>query len=240
MNMTKNIKMAFLMAIFFSVNSFAASVNDVTSTSVQTEKKIKDLTRLLENRNKMQINLQNQVEELSEEVSSLKGTNEVLNYKLSQVEERQRDIMLMISDLQITQPAKNTLVATEKVEQTEKSSYQAAVDLVLKSKNYEQAITAFTMFVTDYPESSLVANAQYWLGQLFYKEKQLEKAKAAFLVVVNNYPKSSKRADATLKVGVIDDKLGDVRSAKKSYQKVLDEYPTSSAAGLAAKRLKGL
>lgn len=232
--------MALFVAIFFTFNTYAATVNDVTGGSAQTEKKIQNLMRLLENRNKMQNNLQNQVEELSEEVNALKGNNDELNYKLSQMEKRQRDIMLMISDLQVAQPASTAKVETEDVNKTEQSSYQSAVDLVLKSKDYDQAITAFSMFVNDYPASTLVANAQYWLGQLFYKEKKLKDAKTAFLIVVNKFPKSTKRPDAILKVGVIDDKLGNVLSAKKSYQKVLDEYPTSSASGLAAKRLKEL
>ena len=229
-----------LAAILFSFNTIAAPINDVTSSSTQTEKKIQLLTHLLENRNKMQNNLQNQVEELSEEVNILKGNNDELNYKLSQMEKRQRDIMLMISDLEVVKPTSTANAETENTNKTEQSSYQRAVDLVLKSKDYKQAIAGFTLFVNDYPKSALVANSQYWLGQLFYKEKKLKEAKLAFSVVVEKFPKSSKRADAILKVGVIDDKLGDVLSAKKSYKQVLAEYPTSSAADLAAKRLKGL
>jgi tol-pal system protein YbgF len=147
---------------------------------------------------------------------------------------------LTISNLQAPKTKQKNNVAPINGNQTEQSAYQAAVDFILKSKDYDKAISAFTAFVANYPKSTLVANSYYWLGQLYYKKQQFKNAQQSFAEVVNNFSKSAKRSDAILKIGVIDETLGDVPSAKKAYNKVLKEYPNSSPAELAAKRLKEL
>jgi len=110
------------MAILFSVNNFAAPVNDVVSNGSATQNKIQELTRLLENRNKLQVSLQNEVDQLSQTISTLTGKNDLLNYKLSKIETRQRDILLSISDLQSPKKAIKGQDAPIKATQKEQSA----------------------------------------------------------------------------------------------------------------------
>jgi tol-pal system protein YbgF len=242
-----NFKVVIFMASFLSTSSFAATpVTDVTAkkSNETIEKQLNELTRLLESRNRMQIRFQSQLDELSKEVSQMGGNLELFNHKIDQIEERQRNLYQLIEE-QKTQLAKtpsknNTTGSSEPIALDEKAAYQSAVDLVLVEKNYEQAITAFEAFVIDHPESSLIANSQYWLGQLLYKEKKRDEARNAFLIVTDEYPDSNKRADSLFKIGIIDEYLGKKDSAKIFYKKVLKEYAGSSAASLASKRLKGL
>jgi len=241
-----NFNVAIFMAAFLSASSFAAApVSDVTASksNQQIEEQLDELTRLLESRNRMQIRFQNQLDELSQEVSQISGQLELFNHKIEQVENRQRNLYQLIDEQKNRVATPVVAKATENGEPVavnEKSAYQSAVDLVLVEKDYQQAITAFEVFVIDYPTSSLIANAQYWLGQLLYKEKKRDEARNAFLIVTDNYPDSSKRADSLFKIGIIDEYLGKKASAKAFYEKVLKEYPDSSAAGLASKRLKAL
>jgi len=241
-----NFNVAIFMATFLSASSFAAApVSDVTASksNKQIEEQLDELTRLLESRNRMQIRFQNQLDELSQEVSQISGQLELFNHKIEQVENRQRNLYQLIDEQKNSVAAPVVVKTTENSEPVaanEKATYQSAVDLVLVEKDYQQAITAFEAFVIDYPTSSLVANAQYWLGQLLYKEKKRDEARNAFLIVTDNYPDSSKRADSLFKIGIIDEYLGKKASAKVFYEQVLKEYPDSSAAGLASKRLKAL
>ncbi|PKG40338.1 tol-pal system protein YbgF [Psychromonas sp. Urea-02u-13] len=241
-----NLNVAIFMATFLSASSFAdAPVSDVTSvkSNKQIEKQLDDLTRLLESRNRMQIRFQNQLDELSQEVSQISGNIELFNHKIEQIENRQRNLYQLIDEQKnavAKAPIKNSPESNESVAVDEKAAYQSAVDLVLVEKDYEQAITAFEAFVIDHPESSLIANSQYWLGQLLYKGKKRDEARIAFLIVTEKYPDSSKRADALFKVGIIDEYLGKKDSARAFYEKVLKEYADSSAASLASKRLKAL
>lgn len=241
-----NLNVAILMATFLSTSSYAAApVSDVTATKSNKEiiKQLDDLSRQLENRNRIQIRFQNQLDELSREVSQINGNLELFNHKIEQIENRQRNLYQLIDEQKnsvAANPATAPSGSSEPVTVDEKSAYQSAVDLVLVDKDYLQAITAFEAFVIDHPTSSLIANAQYWLGQLLYKEQKRDEARNAFLIVTEKYPDSNKRADSLFKIGIIDEYLGKKESAKTYYQKALKEYPNSSAAGLASKRLKSL
>lgn len=241
-----NLNVAIFMATFISASSFAAApVNDVTSrkSNEQIEKQLDELTRLLDSRNRMQIRFQSQLDDLSQEMSQMTGSLELFNHKIEQIENRQRNLYQLIEEQKnavAKAPVNSGPENTDPIAVDEKAAYQSAVDLVLVEKDYQQAITAFEAFVIDHPKSALIANSQYWLGQLLYKEKKRAEARNAFLIVVEKYPDSSKRADSLFKIGIIDEYLGKKNSAKTFYNKVLKEYPNSSASGLASKRLKGL
>lgn len=234
--------MAILMAIFLSSSVYAAApVNDVVAgDNSNIEKQLQELTRLLQTRNKMQVRMQSQIDGLSQEINKITGNIELFSHKIEQIENRQRNLYQLIEEQNRSGVKEETAEAPSSGNKSGKVAYQSAVDLVLVNKEYSQAITAFEAFVIDYPESELVANAQYWLGQLLYKEKKRNEARVAFLIVTEKYPDSSKRADALFKIGIIDEYLGNTDSAKSFYQKVLAEYPNSSASALVKKRLKEL
>jgi len=239
-----NYNVAIFMATFLSAPAFAAApVNDVTASksNTQIEKQLQDLTRLLEARNKMQVRLQNQLDGLSQEMNQVKGSIDLFNHKIEQIENRQRNLYQLIEEQ--NKPAVKAAGDNGAVvagAENERVAYQSAVDLVLVNKEYDQAISAFKTFVVSYPKSTYVANSQYWLGQLLYKQGKRKEARAAFLIVTEQFSDSSKRPDALFKLGIIDEYLGDTASANAFYKKVLKEYPDSSAAGLAEKRLSGL
>lgn len=248
--------MAIILATFFSSSTFAtAPVSDVTGSAsgvtgsvsvvtaaegVSVEKQLEKFARLLESRNRMQIIMQNQLTQLSKELREIKGGMELFEHKISEIENRQRNLYQLVDQPKaVSTPttANSTATASSAGEQL---AYQAAVDLVLVNKDYDQAITAFEAFVIDYPESEYIANSHYWLGLVLYQQKKRKEARVAFLTVSEKFPESVKRADSLFKIGIIDEYLGELASAKEFYQKVLKEYPNSSAAGLAQKQLNAL
>jgi len=238
-----NLQVAIIMAAFLSAPVFAAApVTDVTSSrsSGDIAKQLEHFSRLLESRNKMQIRMQNQLNELSSELREIKGGMELFDHKITQIENRQRNLYQMIEESKsAASPAATNKSATAAAE-GEQSAYQAAVDLVLVNKDYNQAITAFEAFIIDYPQSEYLANSHYWLGQLLYQQGKRKEARIAFLTVSEKFPESGKRADSLFKIGVIDEYLGELGTAKNFYQTVLKDYPNSSAASLAQKRLDAI
>jgi len=247
--MKKNIlSLIVVMTSFVSTSVFAAApINDLTldqnyadASNSDVHKQLLELSRLLKTRNKMQVRLQAQLDELSQELNEVKGSIELFNHKLEQVEDRQRSLYQIVDD------QSQSATATAKTENVnvsasgDKDAYQKALNLVLVNKEYTQAITAFEAFVIDYPKSAYIDNSYYWLGQLLHKEQKLTEARAAFMTVVEKYTTSNKYPDALYKVGFIDEVLGKMPSAKSFYTRVVSEYPNSSAAGLAKKRLANL
>jgi tol-pal system protein YbgF len=239
-----NLQAAIILATFFSTSAFAAvPVNDVTAAEGgSVEKQLEKFTRLLESRNRMQISMQNQLTQLSKELREIKGGMELFEHKISQIENRQRNLYQLVEQ---TKAASTTTTTTTNSTVTaisagEQSAYQGAKDLVLVNKDFSQAVTAFEAFIIDYPQSELLPNAHYWLGLVLYQQKQRKEARIAFLTVSEKFPESAKRADSLFKIGIIDEYLGELASAKDFYQQVLKQYPNSSAAGLAQKQLDAL
>jgi tol-pal system protein YbgF len=238
-----NIQAAIILASFFSTSVFAAApVSDVTVSggAGSVEKQLEKFTRLLESRNRMQMRMQNQLTQLSQELREMKGGMELFEHKISEIENRQRSLYQLIEQPKAAANTTATNKSATAVSAGEQSAYQGAVDLVLVNKDYSQAVTAFEAFIIDYPQSEYLANSHYWLGQLLYQQKKRKEARIAFLTVSDKFPESAKRADSLFKIGVIDEYLGELVSAKEFYQKVLKEYPNSSAAGLAQKHLEAL
>lgn len=232
------------------VSDLSGSNSATSSSSVRSnETDVQRLERLLENRNRVQLQMQQQLDEMSNEISDLRGQLEKSTYDMQQMLQRQRELFIELDKVraQVANP-----VAVAKTEPTdsaaktggtfssdvdEQTAYQNAVDLILKKRDYTGAIAAFQQFQKDYPDSSFTPNSHYWLGQLYFAKKQDTEAVKSFAAVIT-YKDSNKRADALVKLGEIAERNNDAAQANKYFQQVVDEYPDSASAKLAKTRLK--
>lgn len=250
---------AISLAVLFSAPAAAeAPVSDATLGNVSNAellKRLDDLSRVITVRNKMQVRFQSQLDDLAQELTEIKGSMELFENQLSQIENRQRTLFQMLEEQRqqiasankvgtpiVTTPADSSeqgQPGEEAVTGNAQQEYQSAY-LLIGDKQFPQAIEAFKAFVQKYPDSTYAPNANYWLGQLLYREKSYDQARVAFLVVIDKYPESNKRADSLLKVGFIDERMNNKDSAKSFYQKTISEYPQSSAAKLAESSLQNL
>ena len=250
--MFSNTKRAVTLTLLASAANFAfaapAPVSDLNSTSSvsksrSSETEVERLERLLQNRNRVQLQMQQQIDQMSQEISELRGQLERNSYEMKQMLQRQRELFVELDRVrgeiksapaQDAKPAKTGGQYTPNVD--EQTAYQNAVDLILKKRDYTGAIAAFQQFQKDYPDSTYSANSHYWLGQLYFAKKQDKDAVKSFAAVVS-YKDSNKRADALLKLGEIAERNNNAAQAKKYYQQVVDEYPGSASAKLASSKL---
>ena len=121
----------------------------------------------------------------------------------------------------------------------EKLMYDAAFDLV-KQRDFEKAAMAFSAFVRRYPDSEYAGNAQYWLGEVHLAQSDLQSAGQAFAQVPARYPGHRKEADALYKLADVERRLGNPQKARELYQEVLSKHPNTSAAQLARRDLESL
>lgn len=105
---------------------------------------------------------------------------------------------------------------------------------------YRQAEGLFKTFASHYPESKLLPNAGYWLGEAYYSQGQFDNAIVAFQSVAGKYPKHDKAAAALLKTGFSYEKLADTANARFYLQQLLTDYPQSEPATLARATLNRL
>ena len=197
----------------------------------------------IEHQNEALLDLQRQLEALQSEVRRLRGDVEDAQHEASASKEQQRNLYadldrrLAALDARIGAAATPLAGAPPAAAASDKDAYQAALER-LKGKDYAGAEKALTDFIVAYPQSALVENAQYWLGETYYVEKRYDDAVAAFLQVVKDHPDSRKVPDALLKVGYSQYELKRYREAREVLARVTQKFPDSSAATEATDRLK--
>lgn len=214
------------------------------------EDRVALLERTLNARLRLQAELQQQVDSLQGEVSELRGQLEQQTYQMELSQERQRQLYQELDKVANSQPAAApatpaagaapAAVANYSANLDENQAYDAAVNMVLKDKNYDKAIPAFEGFIKQYPSSGYVPNAHYWLGQLLFNKGDRTGAAAQFSTVANKFSKSPKRADALLKLGMLAQLDGKKAEAKAFYEQVIKGYPNTSPAQLAKQSLSKL
>ncbi|HJS66608.1 MAG TPA: tol-pal system protein YbgF [Nitrospiraceae bacterium] len=109
-----------------------------------------------------------------------------------------------------------------------------------KHRDYEAALAGFRFFLELHGQSSLAANAQYWVGECQYRLGRYKEALKSFYHVVSYYPLSPKLAASTLKIGQTYTRMKDHEKARMMYERVVDQYPESAEAELARKALDAL
>ena len=125
-----------------------------------------------------------------------------------------------------SQAIKDPVVNSEEIAE----NYAQASNLLLKQRDFKGAVLAFKQHVIDYPNSPYIANAYYWLGEIYLLQGQDELARQAFTLVVERHPSHSKALDANFKLGKIYHQLGEIERAR-----LLLESAAKGAGGAANK-----
>lgn len=197
-----------------------------------------------------------QMQQLQQELQSLRNLVETQSQKIRQLESDNRsrylDVDQRLSELsgkigagQSADKDKSvqTVVASSANNVSEestsgaKSAYQSAYNLI-KTQKFDQAISEFQSFTVKYSESALLPNAYYWLGELYMVKNMTEKAEQAFQKVIADFPENRKVPDASYKIGLVLARYGKMDQAKAQMELVLSRYPDTTAAKLADKYLK--
>lgn len=207
------------------------------------------------------LRLQNQVEQLQQELQTIRGMAEQSQYALKKQQEESRalfeDVDKRLGEFQekvmqalkaqssqsqampsakamdIDAPIASSAVVLPK---DEKQAYDAAHDL-MEAKSYAQALETFLAFETAFPNSEYLPNVYYWLGEIYLLGQDLEAADAAFAKVIEHYPSNPKVADALLKRGYVQYALSNWTLARAYFNDVKARFQGTSAARLAQARL---
>ena len=109
------------------------------------------------------------------------------------------------------------------------ANYQEAFRL-LKTAEYDQAISAFDTFLRKYPDSQYSDNAQYWMGEAYYVTRRFNEAITEYMKLVTNYPDSQKVPNGLLKIGYSYYELGQADEARKVLEDLINKFPGTNAA----------
>lgn len=193
------------------------------------------IERVINNQSLLELAQKNDA--LQNELRGLRGQLEELQHSVDGVRNQQRDLYADLDKrLQTLESSKAAAGSYSTSQINDRDAYQTAFNL-LKDSKYAEAADAFTRFLGSYPQSGLLDNAQYWLGEAHYVLKDYPQARRDFQTVLDVYPSSAKVPDALLKLGYTQYELKSYKEARAALQRVTDQYPDSNSAKLAQQRL---
>jgi tol-pal system protein YbgF len=183
------------------------------------------------------------VDQIEDKMNNTQGSIEQTNYRLDRLAQQLTQAQHDIEDLKaaVARAAAMPEVSVQAPAGGEDpvQTYQAAYRDYQRG-NFDLAIAGFQEFLARNPNSDLVDNAAYWIGESLFSQKKYREAIAQFDSVVTKYPMSEKVAGALLKKGYAYIDLGEKAQGVVQLQYVIHEHPSSTEAGLARQRLKQL
>ncbi len=169
-----------------------------------------------------QIDAQNQV------VQNLTAQVEELNYRLTGLSD-QLNRMQQDTDFRFNQLTENKIQkisdSKDVAELTvaDKDAYNKAYEL-LKNGQYEQAEQAFLTFMEKYPNSELLGNANYWLGESYYARQKWAEAAGLFADGFTKYKDNIKAPDSMFKLGLTMKQMGKTKEACTAFKNLTTEF----------------
>jgi len=135
--------------------------------------------------------------------------------------------------------AEKTINQSPAVPQAENEQYKQNLDL-LRHGRTDESIEGFKAFLSQYPDSKLANNAQYWLGEAYRAKHDDVSAMKAFNDVITHYPNGIKVPDALLKLGYIAVEQNQMDQAREYLNRVINDHPNTKPALLAERKLATL
>lgn len=199
-----------------------------------------------------QMNLPQQIADLQQQVQRLNGQLEELTHQLDVQSRTQQHVEALppapppAQPSYATPPSSGQIVPTVTPNNnsvpnppTDAAAYQAALNL-LTNKQYAQAMVGFQNYIREHPNGQFVANAHYWLGEIFFQQRNLRQAELEFNLVIKQFASSNKVPDAKLRLAVLHAQQGKTAQAIQELKNVSQSYPGSGAAQLAEIQLQQL
>ncbi len=185
---------------------------------------LSDLYGQLDAQNNVIAELTRKTEELSFAVAELKEQIRKMN---ADIDMRFQTLPTTLTVPEGTPSVPRKKPDIQKIENADKSAYDAAYDLLKKGK-YAEAEKAFSTFIKDYPNSTLAGNANYWLGETYYVRGQYEVAAGVFSDGLTQYEQNSKAPDNLLKLGMTMAQLGKKNEACGFLSLLPEKFPKAS------------
>jgi tol-pal system protein YbgF len=131
-----------------------------------------------------------------------------------------------------TQPPQRALVGAQIAE-----DYRQAIMLFGRGRHAEARSTFESVYEAD-PSGDLADNALFWMGEIYFAAKDYSNAVRFYQRVVTDYSTQNKAPDALFKIAMAQERTGDLALARRTLEQVIQRYPYSSPASSAKAELE--
>src|ERR1700739_3089981 len=97
----------------------------------------------------------------------------------------------------------------------------------IQSGKYDLARSEFQDYLKYYGKTDLAANAQFYIGEIYYRQKKYQEAISEYDKVINNYPNNCKMAPARLHRATAMIELGQKTSGIRELREITRLFPGS-------------
>jgi len=187
------------------------------------------------------LDLQMQIDALKSDLAKSLGQQERLARDLSELQLRQKDVLLSVDDrLKRFEPVKVTVDGREfSVEPAEKRDFDQAMD-VFRQGDFQAAQGALMTFVTRHHSSAYLPSALFWLGNAQYATKSYKESMANFQKMLSLAPNHPRAPESMLAISNVQIELKDLKAARATLADLVKSYPNSETAATARDRLSRL
>jgi tol-pal system protein YbgF len=213
----------------------------INSDQADVASRFDKLDQMIQQNTRNQLDLTAQIETLRAELARLRGNIEVLQKDLADTQKRERDLYADVdARIKKVEPQKVVVDGQEvAVEQEQLRGYNAAFDL-FRNSQFATAANAFSLFLTQYPQSAYTPLARFWMGNALFASHDFKGAIASHQIFIKTFADHAKVADALVTIGNAQIELGDKSSARKTLREVVDKFSDTQAAQNARDRLAAI
>jgi tol-pal system protein YbgF len=184
------------------------------------------------------------VDSMASQFQSLRDAVDELNSRLSKLQQQVADVKNIVSTVPPPTAAPPTgsgsppAAASAPPVQSETLWKNALRDY--QAGNYNLAGPQFTDYIKYFGSTEQAAEAQYYLGEIFYQQRDWAAAADAFDLVLERYPEGKRTADAQYKKGMSLLRQNKRDDAAREFREVIRRFPRTPAANQSAEALRGL
>ena len=240
-------------AIRTVVGGFNDSVNRLGTTMSSLQKSVQDVQA---NSGARLETMSTQVQGLSDNLEEIKSRLGKLNQQLVDLQNSVQGLDAKISSgagapatggVNTTPTAGNVPPSTAPPAAAAPSGPGPSADMLysnglkdIQSGKYDLARSEFQDYLKYYGKTDLAANAQFYIGEIYYRQKKYQEAISEYDKVINNYPNNFKMAPARLHRATAMLALGQKSSGIRELREITKLFPGSEEDRYARAQLKEL
>lgn len=183
----------------------------------------------------------NRLDQLNQQVATLRGQNEDMANQLATLQKQQKDYYTDLDTrLKKFEPQQETVDGVQGTVQPGEMDAFNAASQQFRNGDFRNAAASFRSFIAKFPQSPYQPTAQYWLGNALYALKDYKGSTATWQNVVNKYPQHPRAPEALLAIANNQIEQGQKAAAKRTLEQVVSQYGNSDVAQTAQSKLSQL
>ena len=215
------------------VEALAKSLDGALGTLNETTRAVADLKRALEvSIGKLASRVDEQGNLLNQVVQRVQGGKGVVNAPV--------EASLGESSSSSSRPAASAAAKSHpETALPAESAYDIAYREFTQAR-YDEAMAAFRNFLVEYPDSTLVPNAHFWIGECYVRKRDYTRGIESYEQVIRQYPRSGKASAALYRKALVLLEINDRDAARAALRQLITDYPKSEESKNARTKLASL